>query len=315
MRHIATLADGEAARAFADYLLTLKIETRLDQQPDGWDLWICDEDRVEQAREELAEFNRNPTDPRYAQAGGIATTLRRTQAEEEDRYRRRQQSFQRRMDRPEGGRPITIFLMAVSILVGVASSLGSDREVLRWLFIVPIYKIQEINAWIPETLLDGLREGQVWRLVTPIFIHFGIIHLVFNMSMLYSLGGRLESLLGSVRYLLLVLVLGVVSNLAQYYLGHIIFEGGYPVLVPSPGFGGMSGVLYGLFGYVVVRYLWGRDERMAIDRNSIFILMLWFVLCWAGVLGNIANMAHTGGLLLGGLIGFLPELWRLGKGE
>src|SRR5271155_160406 len=76
MRQIGTLPDGDTARRLADYLLTLQIETRLDQQPEGWIVWVCDEDRVPQARQQLAEFLNNPADTRFAGAAKAAQQLR-----------------------------------------------------------------------------------------------------------------------------------------------------------------------------------------------------------------------------------------------
>ena len=67
MRHLATLPDGDA-RTLADYLLTLKIPTRLLPEGTAWEVWVCDEDQVPQARTELAEFLKSPTEARYAGA-------------------------------------------------------------------------------------------------------------------------------------------------------------------------------------------------------------------------------------------------------
>ena len=76
MRQIGMLPDGDAARRLADYLLTLKIDTHLDQQPEGWIVWVRDEDRVAQARQEFAEFQRNPADTRFAGAARAAHEMR-----------------------------------------------------------------------------------------------------------------------------------------------------------------------------------------------------------------------------------------------
>src|SRR5579862_760919 len=72
MRQIGTVPDAHAARTFADYLAALKIEARLDHQGQVWVLWVFDEDRVKQAKEELAEFLRNPSDPRFLRPGKVA---------------------------------------------------------------------------------------------------------------------------------------------------------------------------------------------------------------------------------------------------
>src|SRR5262249_37670410 len=119
-----------------------------------------------------------------------------------------------------------------------------------------------------------------------------------------------EARKGSLRYALLILLFAVVSNLAQFYLGHILFLGGRLLLVPYPAFGGLSGVLYGIFGYVWMKARFEPEQGLYIDPTNIFLLVGWFFLCWTGWVGPIANVAHTAGLLLGMLVGVLPTLWR-----
>jgi len=67
-----------------------------------------------------------------------------------------------------------------------------------------------------DTRLVEVRGGEVWRLVTPIFIHFSIFHILFNCMMAYQLGGAIEMNRGSTRLALLVLLTAVPSNLAQF---------------------------------------------------------------------------------------------------
>ena len=68
MRQAGTLPGEQQAERFADYLLTLGITTRLEKQGDAWAVWVREEERVPQAKEELAAFARNPADPRFAEA-------------------------------------------------------------------------------------------------------------------------------------------------------------------------------------------------------------------------------------------------------
>ena len=75
MRQLAILPNADAAQAFADYLQTLQIETRLDKLPDRCAVWVFDEDRLTQARKELADFTNNPADPRFAAARQAAAAL------------------------------------------------------------------------------------------------------------------------------------------------------------------------------------------------------------------------------------------------
>ena len=172
---------------------------------------------------------------------------------------------------------ISITLITICTLVAFASNLGASLEVLNSLFI----------ACINSEGLQDIMNGQLWRLVTPIFIHFGILHFAFNMLWVWELGGLIELKKGIGFYITFVLIVGVLSNLAQY------------LMTQSPTFGGMSGVVYGLFGYI---WIMGRlDPRfgVAMPKQTVIMMLAWFVLCWTGILGPIANWAHTGGLLGG----------------
>src|SRR5262249_48437129 len=142
-----------------------------------------------------------------------------------------------------------------------------------------------------------------------IFLHFGIWHLLFNMFMLYDLGGVIEQRRGPLRYLLLVLVLAVLSNLVQYYFGHPVREGSELKWLHLPMFGGMSGVVYGLFGYIWMKARFQPEAGLHIHPNTVVYLVAWFFLCMTGWVGPIANGAHAGGLIAGMLIGYLPTLW------
>ena len=84
-------------------------------------------------------------------------------------------------------------------------------------------------------------KGLYTRLLSPIFLHFGLLHLVFNCLWLSLLGARIESNEGSIHLLVLVLVTGICSNMAQYYWSGSIY------------FGGLSGVIYALLGYIWIK--------------------------------------------------------------
>src|SRR4051812_12525664 len=101
MRQIGTLPSGDAARKLADYLLTLKIDTRLEEQPDGWVVWVCDEDRVPQARQEFTNFQDNPRDERFQGAGRVAQQLRRQEIAADEDYHRQLSEFRERMSEQE----------------------------------------------------------------------------------------------------------------------------------------------------------------------------------------------------------------------
>jgi len=112
---------------------------------------------------------------------------------------------------------LTAILIAMSISVSLLSNLGNNYQNLRFLF------FSEYSQGLPEIL-----SGQVWRLVTPVILHFGILHIVFNMMWLYDLGSAIEQRQGTGRMAILVVVVAVLSNLSQFF-----WDG--------PNFGGMSG--------------------------------------------------------------------------
>ena len=80
-------------------------------------------------------------------------------------------------------------------------------------------------------------------------------------------------------------------------------------------FGGMSGVLYGLFGYLWMKGRFEPELGLALSPRLILLLIGWLFLCMTGVLGSVANTAHVAGLAVGMVIGVAPYLWRrlLGK--
>jgi len=179
---------------------------------------------------------------------------------------------------------VTIALIAASVIVAFITSFGEGYEPLKLLLIAT-----------PGTV--GLKEiegGEFWRLLTPVFVHFGMTHLLFNMLGLWDFGRMIEARRGS-RFLVgFVLGLGITSNLISY-------------LAYGPLFGGMSGVLYGLLAYMVTRNRRGGEAAgYALSPGEIVIPVIWYFACWTGVLGTVANWGHTAGLI-GGLAWGLAE--------
>jgi membrane associated rhomboid family serine protease len=172
---------------------------------------------------------------------------------------------------------VTIGLIGISVAVALLSGLGSSESVLGTLFIAD-----------PDSVgFQDVMAGQVWRLVTPIFIHFGPLHLLFNMMWMWDLGRLIENRRGELFYCSFVVLVGIASNIVQYGL------------TQSPYFGGMSGVVYGLLGYAWMQGRYGSSLGFALNKSTVVMMLGWFVLCWTGLLGPIANWAHTAGLLFG----------------
>lgn len=145
------------------------------------------------------------------------------------------------------------------------------------------------------------QKWQWWRLITPVFIHFSLWHILFNGMAIWELGRRLEVFLGIRRYLLIVGVLAAVSNLAQY------------VMTSASLFGGLSGVLFGYLGLIGVLYRKSRHPLLRLPKG---IYILGGISLLAGIFNvfglafdiSIANGAHLGGLFAGILLGLVLPL-------
>lgn len=138
-----------------------------------------------------------------------------------------------------------------------------------------------------------VREGEYYRLLTAVFMHFGISHLVNNMVILFVLGDNLERALGKVKYLVFYLICGVGANVFSMVVS--IRE--YELAVSAGASGAIFGVIGGLL-YVVIRNR-GRLEDLSTRQLALFVACsLYFGFTSTG----IDNAAHVGGLVLGSLL-------------
>lgn len=310
MRQLATLP-APRAESLADYLLTLRVETRLERLPEGVVVWVCDEDRLPEARKELADFESNPEAARYVEARGAAAEIRKKHAlevapqEDEDE----EEAGEEPQPIPLGKRPVTLALAAACVFVFTQAGPGNPSA--RDYQPGKTYEALMINspATRGEGILADVRAGEAWRLFTPALLHFGWMHLVGNLLALVYLASAVEGRAGPVWLLALVAVLACASNVAEYGLGRLEWSGRQIVLHPSIRFGGMSGVLFGLVGYLWVRGKVAPSAGMSLPPAVWLMSLIAFALCWAGVgeEGPYANVAHTTGLLLGMALGLAPS--------
>jgi GlpG protein len=165
------------------------------------------------------------------------------------------------------------------------------------------------HRWGPTApLFEKIRVGEVWRLVTPIFLHANLLHIFFNMIWLVIVGSQVERRLGIGRYLLLTLIGAIIPNTAQYLMG-------------GPFFLGYSGVITALVGYVWARqsrapwegYLLARATLIFVGLYvlGLFVLQLIaFIFALAGapwaLATGMANTAH----LVGAATGYLLGRWN-----
>lgn len=190
----------------------------------------------------------------------------------------------------------TAAVLLLSLVVAGLTGLGDNLATLRWLTFLDFHVNGDYLYFTP--LEVSLQAGQWWRLITPMLVHFSILHLAMNGLWYLELGRRIEQRQGRWMLLGLTLVFGLVSNAAQY-----LFEG-------ASLFGGLSGVLYGLLGHVWLYQWLAPDEAFRMPRGTVAMMLIWLLLCLTGFItllgfGQIANAAHVGGLLVGCLSGLL----------
>lgn len=203
--------------------------------------------------------------------------------------------------------PVTALVLALCLAVAAATLLGENLSVIRWLTFVEFRVSGEYATF--SALSDTLAAGQWWRLVTPMLLHFGILHLAMNALWYWELGRRIELRQGSWQLLGLTLLFAVFSNFGQYW-----WSG------PSL-FGGLSGVLYGLLGHLWLFQWLAPNPLYRMPRGVLVMMLVWLGLCMSGFVsalgfGEIANGAHVGGLIIGcvtGLAGgFIARVRRRG---
>ena len=295
MRQVGSLSNLDQAERFADYLRSEGTECSIDNGSDGFRIWVQDDDRVASAKQELPIFLADPNHLRYRDASVIA------KARLVERQLRREAARSNTISVSNSWNtsvaqqcPVTFGLIAISILVGILTGLK------------PVHNDPFVSRlWIStDGSIQQILHGEIWRIISPIFLHFNLMHIVFNLLWTYQFGLQIEPRRGSSRFLAMVLVIAALSNLAQFWspnLGQFWFHGlgAHGRWLGNPWFGGMSGVVYGLFGYIWIKGKLDPRSGLGLPQQTVFMMLGWHVLCVVGVIPNVANWCHGIGLVTG----------------
>lgn len=141
-------------------------------------------------------------------------------------------------------------------------------------------------------VMDGFVH-EWWRIVTPVLLHVGFLHLFGNLTWWATLATQIERREGTIRLALLLGLATVLPNVGQY-------------LASGGRFGGLSGVVFALMGYVALRTWRQPALGYQFTRPWQVFALVWFALCFTGWLGPIANTAHAVGMGVGVLLAVLP---------
>jgi len=276
-----------AALAFADFLNNQGIRCLIEKDGGKAKIQLFDYQSLDAAKKELERFVAEPNNKRYQGAsweGESSTEVRdvqsgkqSTQESIDDFYQEQHAGFGGLW--AKAGR-VTRTVAIVSAIVFLVSGFGTNQSVLSGLFFF--------------SSTDAMLGPEVWRWISPVFVHFLIaglpLHIVFNVMWWWELGGLVERYQSAARLWFVFIVVSIGSNTAQF------FDAGN-------NFGGLSGVVYGLLGYL---WFYGRmrpNYPIQLKPALIAMMVVWLVLCFTGMLGPVANAAHLSGLLIGSLLG------------
>jgi GlpG protein len=241
------------------------------QQHQQSDIWLANDSQEAQVRAELEQFLANPGDVRY-----LAASWNTGHTGSGLHYQRF--PFFATVQQKAG--PFTLAIMAACVLVYLLMQIIGDRAVMVWL------------AWPYD---DSLRY-ELWRYFSHALLHFSILHITFNLLWWWYLGGPLEKRIGSGKLITLTLVSALLSGYVQAKFG-------------GPLFGGLSGVVYALMGYVWLRGERDPESGIYMQRGLLAFAVLWIVIGFFDVLGmSIANAAHITGLVIGLAMAFVDTL-------
>src|SRR5687768_9348412 len=291
MRLIGHLPSENSAVTFSDFLCLHGIQNLVESENDGWAVWIHSEDEISKAKDFLLNYLGNPQDPKFIKLARQARQARDQRERERAAEEGRAEPVERVYVIELG--PVTLMLILASLAVFALPKFGFSPAWLN-------------ELWISETQMtfSEILRGEVWRLFTPILIHGDWLHVALNALCLLVLGGMVERRHGSLRLGFLILLFAAISNVAEY-------------LTSGPLFGGLSGMIYGLFGYVWLRGRVDPASGFELPTHIVTLMILWFFLCLtplpekAGM--KIANGAHAAGLIAGIVTGYIAGLRKLAR--
>lgn len=257
------------ALIFVDYLQSIAIKAEV-RTIDNYFVVFCDADHFERSRAEFEHFIQQPHNEKYQQAAWQHGQVSDVQ--------QHSQSVKQQFLAHTGITTLVIF--SLCWLVFIASITGWESTIFNALQFYPDFTFHNFLQ-------------QPLRILGPALFHFSWFHIIFNTMWWWQLGCSIEQKLGWSSLLIIFVVSAIISNAGQY-------------LVSGPNFGGLSGVVYALFGYVWWLQWLAPKLGLNIPKPLIGMVLVWMLLGFAEVLPeNMANTAHLLGLVSGCILAWL----------
>ncbi|CDG19579.1 rhomboid family intramembrane serine protease GlpG [Xenorhabdus doucetiae] len=278
MIHITSVSNPRLAQAFIDYMATqgIHLTMRPTNEPPLVELWLEDASQRSQVELELRYFAHDPLNKRYQAASWQA-------GKSVSPFNYRNNLNLSTLKNQSG--PLTIATTLICILVYLWMEMAGMPNVMKWL------------AWPAHS--DQYLE--LWRYLSPALLHFSLTHLLFNLALWWYFGSQVERKIGGGKLFEITIVSAIFSGWAQS-----LFSGSH--------FGGLSGVVYALIGYVWLTGEISPKRGISAPRGLIAISVIWLLVGYFNLFSlKIANAAHVSGLILGLLMGLWDNLRKQKK--
>lgn len=275
MIELVAFKEHRLALALSDYLKSIGIANTIDVEPDRFAIILSQEENVPRAKQVLQHFMTNPQDARYWQASWHTGQLIQQPLDGANSVGLRQ--IIHNLWARSGVFTLSIALICV-VIYGLLLSIGQA-----------VFDALSYPTDIKHT-------HEYWRLISPVFLHFSAMHLIFNLIWWWDLGGLIERTQSKMQLFGVFLATALLSNLGQ----SLAFGN-------ANNFGGLSGVVYGLLGYVWLYPLANPRVGFRLNTAIVIFMIAWLAIGYSGILDNVlgkmANDAHLIGLLTGVILG------------
>ena len=276
LQPLVKVTQHNIALLFCDYLKTLQIRTQVEKEADGFVIY-CQQDKFDFVQQEFEQFIQQPEQAKYQQAAwqnGDVTDVSSS-------FPTLASSFKKQFFSHAG--VVTLAVFVICWLVFLGSNLGWGNAIFQHLH------------FYSQLSVDAILQAP-HRLLGPAFFHFSWLHIVFNTMWWWQLGGSIEQVNGKFSLFSVLIVSALVSNLGQF-------------MVDGPNFGGLSGVVYALVGYVWWMGWLMPEKGLSLSKPIIGFMLFWLLLGYTSLMPiNVANTAHLLGLVSGCALAFLQVL-------
>ncbi|PHM74092.1 rhomboid family intramembrane serine protease GlpG [Xenorhabdus kozodoii] len=273
MIYITSISNPRLAQAFIDYMATQGIHLTMQptNEPPLVELWLEDDSQRSRVEQELRHFAHDPLNERYQ-----AASWQTGKSVSPFKYHN---SLNLNTLKSQSG-PLTIAITLLCILVYL------------WTIMAGIPDVMNSLAW-PTNSNQYL---ELWRWLSPALLHFSLTHLLFNLALWWYFGSQVERKIGRGKLFEITIISAIFSGWAQS-----LFSGSH--------FGGLSGVVYALIGYVWLTGELSPKRGISAPRGLIAISVIWLLVGYFDLFSlNIANAAHVAGLIIGLLMGLWDNL-------